>query len=349
MAATENFLILESIVKTEKQGSVRVDLLGGTLDLPPLDLILPNAMTLNLATTLKAKVVIESTDRDGVTFVSKDYDMEQSFPASDFTEEKFRSNHFGPLMFVARIMHLGKLTTGVRVSLQSGSPAGAGLGGSSTMGVTLLSAICDHTGVDKTRQEMISTVRNIESLILNSGPAGYQDYYPALYGGILALRPSVEGVEVSQLYSPELANFLEQNMTLVYSGETRLSGINNWEVYKSFFDKDAKVIAGLEAIANLTTEAYESIINKDLTKLSSLIGREGEIRCGLFPGILSDSIKNLYNKLSESVDGLGLKVCGAGGGGCFLLIHEPAHKSLVQNSVRDAGMSELEFSVSAPI
>ena len=71
MVATVNFHILEYTVSkiTTVEGSVRVDLLGGTLDLVPINLILPDVVTLNLATSLKAKAVITSTDFDGVEIV----------------------------------------------------------------------------------------------------------------------------------------------------------------------------------------------------------------------------------------------------------------------------------------
>ena len=62
MGSIENFLISEFIMQTESTGSVRVDLVGGTLDLPPIHLILDETVTLNLATSLKAKVIFESID-----------------------------------------------------------------------------------------------------------------------------------------------------------------------------------------------------------------------------------------------------------------------------------------------
>ena len=57
----------------EVVGSVRVDLLGGTLDLNPINLILPNVVTLNLATSLKAKVKVSEIDFDGIEIKSLDY------------------------------------------------------------------------------------------------------------------------------------------------------------------------------------------------------------------------------------------------------------------------------------
>jgi D-glycero-alpha-D-manno-heptose-7-phosphate kinase len=43
-------------MQVTSEGSVRVDLVGGTIDLEPINLILPNVVTLNVATSLKAKV-----------------------------------------------------------------------------------------------------------------------------------------------------------------------------------------------------------------------------------------------------------------------------------------------------
>src|SRR5439155_3222259 len=125
--------------------------------------------------------------------------------------------------------------------LESGSPPGAGLGGSSAMGVTCFSALSQFCGEKMDRIEAIQKVNSLEARILDCGPAGYQDYYPALFGGVLGLVAKPGKVLVEQLYSNELKNVLESHLTLVYSGETRLSGINNWEVYKAFFNKDQAV------------------------------------------------------------------------------------------------------------
>jgi D-glycero-alpha-D-manno-heptose-7-phosphate kinase len=110
------------------EGSVRVDLLGGTLDLVPINLILPNVVTLNLATSLKAKVTITPIDFDGVEIISLDYNTTERFKSSDFTAENLYESFFGNLTFIAHILNLFSLTKGVRMELESGSPPGAGLG-----------------------------------------------------------------------------------------------------------------------------------------------------------------------------------------------------------------------------
>lgn len=328
-------------------GSVRVDLLGGTIDLNPINLILPNVVTLNLATSLKAKITLSEIDYDGLEIVSKDYGSTDHFKSSEFSAENFLNGHFGKLSFVAQIFDLFKLHRGLRVELESGSPPGAGLGGSSAMGVTIFHALCDWTKKPLNKIEAIQKVNGLEGRILDSGPAGYQDYYPALFGGVLALLPKPGEIEVQQLFTPELKTALESELTLVYSGDTRLSGINNWEVYKAFFNKEAHVRAGLLKIAELSDGAYQAILRRDYNELTKLIAEEGSERKKLFPGIMTPSM----NKLQETLDSriYGIKVCGAGGGGCFLVAHDKKEKSHVVEAIRAANMTELPFIVEAPL
>jgi D-glycero-alpha-D-manno-heptose-7-phosphate kinase len=351
----ESFLISEFTVhklippRGYAEGSVRVDLLGGTLDLNPINLILPNVVTLNLATSLKAKVNITELDYDGVEIVSRDYNSTDRFKSSDFTEANFQKGFFGNLSFIAHLLNLFGIHKGVRLELVSGSPPGAGLGGSSAMGVTCYAALSQYEGLDFDRIDAIQKVNSIEARILDCGPAGYQDYYPALFGGVLGLVATPGKVHVEQLYTDELKEVLESHITLVYSGETRLSGINNWEVYKAFFNKDKLVRAGLTEIALLSHHAFLTVQKKDYTGLIPFIGLEGEERRKLFPGILTQTMQELHSEIKSLGNHFGMKVCGAGGGGCFLLTHKPADKNLVETLIDKFHMKKLEFNIEKPL
>jgi len=332
-----------------KEGSVRVDLLGGTIDLIPINVILPHVVTLNLATSLKAKVILQKTETDGVEFISSDYGSRDFFSSTSFCENNLRNNHFGKMAFMAQILWRLKVTKGISIELSSGSPPGAGLGGSSAMGVTFYSALCEYLQKPLDRHQAIREVNGIEGLMLDCGPAGYQDYYPALYGGVLALIAHPGSVEVQQLYSKELKDFLESHVTLIYSGETRFSGMNNWEVYKGFFDRQGHVREGLERIAKLSYEAYEAIQGKKFEDLLSLIGDEGATRKTLFPKIVTDKMSSLCDELRKDIPKLGFKVCGAGGGGCFLLTHGPKDSQKVKLVATKMGMTPLDFKIEAPL
>lgn len=337
-------------MQVTKEGSVRVDLVGGTLDLEPINVILTNVVTLNVATGLKAKVVLTKSDFDGVEINSLDYNSSYKFNSSDFTEEKlFHSEHFKEMTFICQILELFKMNKNLHIELSSGAPAGSGLGGSSAMGVTLYKALCEFTGTQMDVTEAVLKVKGTEGRILNQGVPGYQDYYPALLGGVLCLRGIPGKIEAEQLYSEELKQYLEDHITLAYSGISRQSGINNWEVYKGFFDKTPKIRKCMGKIADVSFKAYQALKDKDYVSLVKYIGDEGKERELLASGITPYEVQELYVLLMHEVSQIGLKMCGAGGGGCFILTHKKEDKTKVSKLIERQGMKVLDFSIEKPL
>lgn len=337
-------------MQVTNEGSVRVDLVGGTLDIEPINLIIKDVVTLNVATGLKASVTLSKTTFDGIEIHSKDYNKNYKYPASDLTEDRVvYSREFAEMTFVLQILRLFNITSGLKLDLSSGAPAGSGLGGSSAMGVTLYRALCNFTGENYDRLRAVLRVKAVESRILNQGMAGYQDYFPALTGGVLAVK-GIEGeIKIEQLYTDELKDVLEKHLTLISSGQSRQSGINNWEVYKAFFDKKPDVVQGLTRIAEISHKTYEAIKAEDWDAMLSLIAQEGQEREKLFPGITTEKIRNFTTDLKKDGNVIGLKMCGAGGGGCFILVHKNLAASVIQERVKAHGMEILPFKVETPL
>ncbi len=331
-------------------GSVRVDLVGGTLDIEPINLIIKNVITLNVATGLKASVSLSKTSFDGVEIHSADYNKSYKYTSNELTEDRVvYSQDFAEMTFILQILRLFNINSHVKLELSSGAPAGSGLGGSSAMGVTLYRALCNFTGHNYDRHTAVMRVKAVESRILNQGIAGYQDYFPALTGGVLAIK-GIEGeIKVEQLYSDELKEVLEGHLTLISSGQSRASGINNWEVYKGFFDKKPEVVEGLTRIADISYQTYTALKTKQWDKMLSLIAREGEEREKLFPGITTDKIRQFTSELKKDGNVIGLKMCGAGGGGCFILVHKGLDPKVIKEKVLAHNMQILPFKVESPL
>ena len=337
-------------MRVTEAGSVRVDLVGGTLDIEPINLILKDVWTLNVATGLKAQVNLEKTAFEGVEIISSDYNKTYKYKASELGDDQvLYSRRFEEMTFVLQILKLFGLTSNLKVELMSGAPAGSGLGGSSAMGVTLYKALCKFTDRSFDVKEAVRRVKGVESRILNQGMAGYQDYFPALVGGVLALKGIEGDVLIEQLFTPELKKVLEENVALVYSGQSRASGIKNWEVYKGFFDKRSEVVEGLAAIAKISTDTRSAIKARDWKKMLELIGQEGEEREKLFPNITTDKIRDLASALRAQGHPVGLKMCGAGGGGCFILVHHGMPLEALDALIVKCNMRRLEFKVEAPL
>lgn len=331
-------------------GSVRVDLVGGTLDIEPINLIIKNVVTLNVATGLKASVKLLKTAFDGVEIHSADYNKDYKWTSAELTEDRVvYSRDFAEMTFVLQILRLFNINSHIKLELSSGAPAGSGLGGSSAMGVTLYRALCNFTGDNYDRHTAVLRVKAVESRILNQGMAGYQDYFPALTGGILAIKGMEGEIKIEQLYTDELRDFLEKHLTLISSGQSRASGINNWEVYKAFFDKKPEVVQGLTRIADISHQMYDALKTRQWEKMLKLIAQEGEEREKLFPGITTDKIRQFTSELKKNGNVIGLKMCGAGGGGCFILVHNGIDHNVIETQVKASGMTVLPFKIEAPL
>jgi D-glycero-alpha-D-manno-heptose-7-phosphate kinase len=337
-------------MQVTETGSVRVDLVGGTLDLEPINLIIPNVVTLNVATSLKAKVVLEEIESNQIIIESLDYNKTYEFNKTEMTSENlYYSDYFKEMSFVLQIISLFSIESGLKVTMSSGAPAGSGLGGSSAMGVTLFKALSKLKNIDTDVLGTVYKVKGVEGRILNQGVPGYQDYFPALLGGILCLKGTPGEIHFEQLYCDELRSYLETHITLVYSGISRNSGINNWDVYKQFFDGDKDVRSGLGQIADVSYKAYGLIKTKNYTELAKLIGLEGELRKSLAANIVPEEVTSLYSKLESMNLVSGIKMCGAGGGGCYILTHEPEKKDSVCTEVSKLGHVVLDFKIESPL
>lgn len=337
-------------MQVTSQGSVRVDIVGGTLDLEPINLIIPNVVTLNVATSLKAQVEIQEIEPDKLEIVSKDYNKTYSYNRDEISDENlYQLGSFKEMTFVLQILDLFNIRGGVKVSLQSGAPAGSGLGGSSAMGMTLFKALSQYKNQSYETHRAVAMVKGVEGRILNQGIPGYQDYYPAMVGGILALRGIPGKIQYEQLYSSKLKEFLESHITLVYSGLSRDSGINNWQVYKDFFDGKESTRKSMYEIANVSFQTYEALKEEKFEDVLKLIGQEGELRKGLATSIVPSEVDAFFTDLKNQTLVYGMKMCGAGGGGCFILTHAKEAKEKVQKLVRDSDFQVLDFLIDAPL
>lgn len=341
--------------KIIQEGSVRVDLVGGTLDLEPIAYILHDTVTINVATSLKAIVQISATSENGVRIISKDYAKEVFFSETDFTEKYFYQeglithHHFKEFLFIVLLLRHFNCCKNVQLELSSGSPAGSGLGGSSAMGITCYKALCQWMQQPFSEASALQVVRSIEATILNHGVAGYQDYYPALYGGVLALKPHFSGIVVQQLYTEALKDFLEKNIALIYSGQSRHSGLNNWQVFKGFFDKDSNILNAMKRVAAVSHQAFQALEQQNYPFFLDRVVAEGELRGAHFTGLVTDIMHEFSREASRSFPGTfkGIKVCGAGGGGCFLAIGVNAQK--LETIVAKFGMKILPFFIERPL
>src|SRR5216117_574957 len=168
----------------ESKAPTRVDFAGGTLDIWPLYLFHPGALTVNAAISLYASCVIETQDPgdNRIKLVSRDIKCEESF-ASFAALVKAKRYRLPLLAEIAKFFHP---QGGFTLTTDSEAPAWAGIGGSSAMAVAICAALDRFTGAGKSKEDWIHISRDAEAIVINV-PNGTQDHYPP---ALAALPPS---------------------------------------------------------------------------------------------------------------------------------------------------------------
>src|SRR5258708_17509580 len=114
-------------MRIEAKAPTGVDLAGATLDIWPLYLFHPGAVTVNAAITRYASCVIETHAHGGehIELVSRDTKREERFASFAALEKAKRYR----LPLLAEIVKFFKPEGGFTLTTDSEAPAGAGIGG----------------------------------------------------------------------------------------------------------------------------------------------------------------------------------------------------------------------------
>jgi len=316
-------------VRVVSSAPTRIDLAGGTIDIWPLYLLHPGAQTLNAAISLRAHCRIESRADDRIVLVSEDTRERVEAPtAADLDLDR--------LPLVARLVHSFGVS-GVEVTTRSDSPVGAGLGGSSTLAVAAGAALaaCVNRAIDD--EALLTLVMNVEGQVLGV-PTGVQDYRPAMYGGVLAIELGVDGVRTVPL--PIDADALTDRLVVAFTGASRNSGINNWDVFKRRIDGDPTVTSAFTDICRAAGGMRAAFLRKDWPGAAAQLAEEWAARKRLAPRVTTPAIDGLLDRARAAGAWAG-KVCGAGGGGCLLALTDPERKSDVSATLARAGADVL--------
>jgi len=304
--------------KVTVRAPVRADLAGGTLDLWPLYLFHPGARTVNVAISYYAESEVTETGGGAIEIHLTDQQYRQRYESM----QELSADPKAALLYRA-IEHF-KLK-GIQITTRTDAPRGSGLGGSSALAITLVRALSDIAGNPIEGEELIFLVRDLETRLLGV-PAGIQDYYPPVYGGIgslhlLAGKPARHPLQAS-------VHDLGAHMLLHYTGVAHFSGTNNWQLYKRHVEGKKKVQKGFAQIAEAAIEMERALDASNFEAAGVALGKEWEQRKALIDGISTPEI----DAAIEAARGAGAwagKVCGAGGGGCIVFLMPPSRRDEV--------------------
>ena len=328
-------------VKIITQAPTRVDLVGGTLDLWPIAQILPaKSTTVNIAIGMSAKIEITLSNSVRYTIESIDQKVKLTGDYDEIVVDKKL------ILFSLIIKTIWKKEyPPLNVTALAQSPAGAGLGGSSCLAVTFITALFQmqkELGILSevpTENILVRTAQDIEAQIIHA-PTGVQDYWGAVRGGLNIITFPAGGEHVETLASSFFEPLTHQAI-VCYSGQSRSSAINNWEIFKRVFDRDEKLIATLTEMAKTSFKCAESIRKGDFSEALNYSKEEWLQRVRLWPGIQTD--KTLELDLAGKASGSFFsRVCGAGGGGVMIFFAPVDKIACIKNALTKSGGTILE-------
>jgi len=317
----------------EASAPTRVDLAGGTIDIPPLFLFHEGAATVNFAVDLMARCRLETRADDKIFIES--IDRQEAFETSLSNLHRLKDEP--RLELLSKLVYFFKPETGFNMITESEAPAGAGLAGSSTLNIACIGALNKLVGNRYAPEKFIPIAAAVECQVIKV-PTGYQDYYSAQYGAVSAIHFRPDGMQREALEID--TDTLESRMVVIYTEEPRNSGTNNWDITKRHIDGDREIFNIFEGIRDASVNLREALLSSDWDAVGDILKQAFPHRKRLSPNITTPHMDDLIETAMSS-GAIAPKVCGAGGGGCIAFFCEEGKRGAVEKALSEAEGAEV--------
>ncbi len=317
----------------------RADLAGGTLDIWPLYLFHPGAVSVNIAVNILTSCKI--TPRSGREIVLQ---SQRHWSARALCQPWTSCWRRKPISTRWRLIWYASSSRLPDFALEthSESPAGAGISGSSALMIATTAALARFVGREIDIEQIRVIAQNIEAQLIRV-PTGCQDYYPAMYGGVSAMHLGPDGIRWEAM--PVSLDEIDQRFVLFYTGAPRQSGINNWEVFKQHIDGDKQVVRNFAEISRIAQAMHRALDGSAMGRRGAPDARGVEAAADECSRHRHSADRQADRGRHATSGGRAAKVCGAGGGGCVIVFIEKGSRQRVEEAIRENGGQPLNFSV----
>lgn len=228
------------------------------------------------------------------------------------------------------------------IQITTNVPEKSGLGGSSSLVVSILKSLTKSQNKKLTPEEIAKLAYKIERINLGV-KGGYQDQWAAAFGGgvnYLEFRKNNIFLEPLWLHE-ELMHLLETNLILFYL-EPRMgdSGQTHAQLEKSFKTKHKESLEIMINRRKNVLKTRETLLKADLKTFANLLNEEQKNKELLNPSTTTSKSKILYDAAIEKGATAG-KISGAGQGGCAFFIAEPKYQENIIKKLHELGAIHL--------
>jgi D-glycero-alpha-D-manno-heptose-7-phosphate kinase len=216
--------------------------------------------------------------------------------------------------------------TPIKITTTSDVSPGSGLGSSSAITVSILTALIKFFQVKVSDYELCEYSFYVERELCNL-PGGKQDQYASVYGGLKKYNFNRDKTDIENMHiSPDFKNTLNVNTVLYNVGSPRpdantifnlsdnviTDNIKNLEKNNTSISETIKLKKNCE----LMKEAMQS---KNIKSMAHIFNQNWQIKKIISPTITTDFLEEVY-EVALANGAMGAKICGAGGGGHVIFL-----------------------------
>lgn len=230
----------------------------------------------------------------------------------------------------------------IEISSLADIPAGTGLGSSSCYAVGLLHAIHTLKRDYVPLAQLAEEDYHIETEILKR-PIGKQDPYLAAFGGLTVLDIARDGsVKVrAAKVSLEIADELNRNMLIFFTGKTRSADQILREQEKAVKEDKKKVVDSMHYIKDLGYQILEAVESGNLDDVGKKFHEHWQYKKQISSLMSNAHFDEIYDAALDS-GALGGKISGAGGGG-FFTFYVPQKQKEFRVRMRELNLREMRY------
>ena len=211
-------------------------------------------------------------------------------------------------------------------------PAMSGIGSSSSFTVGFLNALYALKGRIVTKRQLAYDAIQIEQEHIREC-VGSQDQTAAAFGGLNRIDFHRNGNIFVQpaTVSNEKMSFLQDHLVFIFTGQSRIASSIAQEQIQNTPDR----LNELKEMRQMVDHAVE-ILNgpiDNFVEFGKLLNESWLLKRSLTKQITNDAIDQLYQVALDN-GALGGKLCGAGGGGFFLLFVPPSAQPRVKEALK---------------
>lgn len=313
---------------------LRLGIAGGGTDISPYcDRY--GGCVLNATIDMYAYCTIELLEPEsGVTFVAQD--IEQTFHSplqNKLALEGELQLHKAIYNRIVRDFNDNQ-PLAVRVYTHSDAPPGSGLGSSSTMVVTIISAFQELLNLPLGEYDIAKLAYEIERKDCQLS-GGRQDQYATTFGGFNFMefyddeRVIVNPLRIRQ----HILNELESQIMLFFTGVSRSSAQIIEDQVKTTTSEDKKPLEAMHEVKNLAYSMKECLLKSNIDGMADLLRDAWHAKKSTSSAISTREIELIEDRVL-SAGAKSIKISGAGGGGFMMLFVDPIRRLDVERALQ---------------